>query len=265
MNFYKIRKYIYNYQSKFNLKVGIDINKFKSTPYTYLKTRFNIEMASLLTYVSLKMLIKPNSLTTVYAGLAAMGGILLAIPGNESFNLIAIIIFFLKSVLDMSDGPLARISNQTSNFGSFLDAWAGKFGHTCFIVGLGLHLFNKNSEFYFLILIIIILITNSTNFKLINLQLCDLAIFKKARNIKNSKNLRNKKKSKDRFVIEKVKALIRSAFDDRSRSTDLICFLIFINFSRDILIILNLIFYFITLKSVLAFFYSLHITKNLYK
>lgn len=265
MNFYKLRKYHYKAVNMTNLNVGVDINNFKKSPYTYLKSIFNIEAASMLTYISLKLRIKPNSMSFAYATLGGIGGALLAIPNNDLFNLIAIIIFFLKSVLDMSDGPLARISNQTSNFGSFLDAWAGKFGHTCFIVGLGLHLFNKNSEFYFLILIIIILITNSTNFKLINLQLCDLAIFKKARNIKNSKNLRNKKKSKDRFVIEKAKALIRSAFDDRSRSTDLICFLIFINFSRDILIILNLIFYFITLKSVLAFFYSLHITKNLYK
>jgi phosphatidylglycerophosphate synthase len=265
MNFYKLRKNIYKHQSNFNLKIGIDINNFKNSPHAYLKTIFNIEIASVLTYISLKMQTKPNDLTTAYAALGAIGGILLATPNNELFNLIAIIIFFSKSVLDVSDGSLARASNQTSDFGSVFDAWAGRFGYTCFIVGLGLHLFNKNNEFYFLILIIIILITNGTNFKLINLQLCNLAIFKKARNITINKNFKNDKKNKYKFAIEKFKILVRSTFDDRSRSTDLICFLIFVNFNKDILIILNLIFYFIALKSILAFIYSLHITKNLYK
>ena len=265
MNFYKLRKNIYKHQSNFNLKIGIDINNFKNSPHAYLKTIFNIEIASVLTYISLKMRTKPNDLTTAYAALGAIGGILLATPNNELFNLIAIIIFFSKSVLDVSDGSLARASNQTSDFGSVFDAWAGRFGHTCFIVGLGLHLFNKNNEFYFLILIIIILITNGTNFKLINLQLCNLAVFKKARNITRNKNFKNNKKNKYKFAIEKLKILVRSTFDDRSRSIDLICLLIFINFDKDILIILNLIFYFIALKSILAFIYSLHITKNLYK
>ena len=59
--------------------------------------------------------------------------------------------------------------------------------------------------------------------------------------------------------------LLRNSFDDRSRSIDLICLLILINFERDILIILNLIFYFIAVKSILAFIYSLNVTKNLYK
>ena len=265
MNFYKLRKYHYKAVNMTNLNVGVDINNFKKSPYTYLKSIFNIEAASMLTYISLKLRIKPNSMSFAYATLGGIGGALLAIPNNDLFNLIAIIIFFSKSVLDVSDGSLARASNQTSDFGSVFDAWAGRFGHTCFIVGLGLHLFNKNNEFYFLILIIIILITNGTNFKLINLQLCNLAIFKKARNTNKNKNLKNEKKSKQKLVIQELKMLLRNSFDDRSRSIDLICLLILINFERDILIILNLIFYFIALKSILAFIYSLNVTKNLYK
>ena len=265
MNFYKLRKYHYKAVNMTNLNVGVDINNFKKSPYTYLKSIFNIEAASMLTYISLKLRIKPNSMSFAYATLGGIGGALLAIPNNDLFNLIAIIIFFSSGVLDECDGALARINNQATDFGSFLDAWAGKFNYTCFIVGLGLHLFNKNNEFYFLILIIIILIASSTNFKLINLQLCSLAIFKKARNTTKNKNLKNEKKSKQKLVIQELKMLLRNSFDDRSRSIDLICLLILINFERDILIILNLIFYFIAVKSILAFIYSLNVTKNLYK
>ena len=49
MNFYKLRKNIYKHQSNFNLKIGIDINNFKNSPHAYLKTIFNVEIASVLT------------------------------------------------------------------------------------------------------------------------------------------------------------------------------------------------------------------------
>ena len=55
MNFYKLRKYHYKAVNMTNLNVGVDINNFKKSPYTYLKSIFNIEAASMLTYISLKL------------------------------------------------------------------------------------------------------------------------------------------------------------------------------------------------------------------
>src|SRR5437588_3079141 len=46
------------------------------------------------------------------------------------------VLLLLSSVFDMADGALARVSNQTSEFGDFLDATLDRLAEA--IIGLGL-------------------------------------------------------------------------------------------------------------------------------
>ena len=114
-----------------------------------------MESSAVLVYFLLKTRIKPNTLSIIYGLLGLAGGILLAISTNKTV-FIAIFIFFLKAILDWSDGHLARIKNQTSITGVVLDPYGALLGTLGFQVGLGLYVAQKSGMmlFYYLTLLI---------------------------------------------------------------------------------------------------------------
>ncbi len=129
---------------------GTDLNKWYVQPYSFLKAIFYIECGSFLVYLLQYTSVTPNFLTINYILLGFLGGIFLSID-NSSLILIATIIFFSKSILDWSDGLLARIKKKTSELGSLLDSWGGLVGDYSFISGLGVYLFNKYQSIHFYI------------------------------------------------------------------------------------------------------------------
>ena len=134
------------------LKEDFNIN-LDTSPYTYFKTIIYIELSAILVFFLQKTFLTPNFITLIYALLGVCGGILI---GSAQSELVigGVLIFFFKSVIDWSDGLLARIRKKTSELGSLLDGWAGFVGYYSFIIGLGLYLYNTTNENHFLYLIL---------------------------------------------------------------------------------------------------------------
>lgn len=147
------------------LKEDFNIN-LDTSPYTYFKTIIYIELSAILVFFLQKTFLTPNFITLIYAFLGVCGGILI---GSAQSGLVigGVLIFFFKSVIDWSDGLLARIRKKTSELGSLLDGWAGFVGYYSFIIGLGLYLYNTTNENHFLYLIL----------TLLSLRVLDLKIF----------------------------------------------------------------------------------------
>ena len=178
INYYKFRKKNWKDQKKKEAYNKYELGNFRLNPYSSLKAKLYIEGSTLLILICIKLGIKPNTVTAAYALLGLLGALMLSVP-NDTYNVIGVIIFFLKGIVDWTDGGVARLTNQTSKFGNLFDAWAGRFGHINFIFGLSCYLYFKNNEVYFLFLLIILLVVYSTSLKTMNLQICDLAMFKK--------------------------------------------------------------------------------------
>ncbi|GAI05541.1 unnamed protein product, partial [marine sediment metagenome] len=139
-------------QYEYNCGLYPYLNEWRKNPYTWLKARFYMEAGALLVYFLLKTKINPNTVTIIYGLLGLVGGILLAIPINQTI-LIAILIFFLKGILDWSDGHLARIRGQTSITGDILDPYGALLGALGLQMGLGFYVAQKSDMaiFYYLI------------------------------------------------------------------------------------------------------------------
>ncbi|MCF7878926.1 MAG: CDP-alcohol phosphatidyltransferase family protein, partial [Candidatus Omnitrophica bacterium] len=147
----ELRKYQYDYHTK----LYPYLNDWKRNPYTWLKARFYMETSAILVYFLLKTKIKPNTVTIVYGLLGIIGGILLGISKNPTV-IIAIAIFFLKGILDWSDGHLARVTGQTSITGYVLDVYGALLNDLGFQIGLGFYVAFKtgNPIFYYMIFLI---------------------------------------------------------------------------------------------------------------
>ena len=77
----EIRNIHYAYQRKDNwdsFKVNID--DYKSNPYTYLKWRFYLETSSILLYFLVRTNIKPNHISLFYAFLGILTLLFLGLP-----------------------------------------------------------------------------------------------------------------------------------------------------------------------------------------
>lgn len=228
----ELRRYQYDYHNeKFPF-----LNDWKKNPYSFLKSRFYMELSALMVYFLLKTRIKPNSITIVYGLAGILGGILLAIPLTVT-HMIAIIIFFTKGILDWSDGHLARITGQASITGHVLDIYGASLNDVALQIGLGFYVAARTGlhVFYYLIpLIPFFYAVKLTNFssavlfdELSKSNFLKVVMKKKmhvdftAKTVEDTKLeiLGNKKKYYECFA---------SLLDARARSVDFICLLILI-------------------------------------
>ncbi len=126
--------------------------------YTWLKARMYMRMASWIVYYLQDKSIPPIGVTFLYGVVGLIGGILLAMP-MKGFVLIALLIFYVKGVLDWSDGHLARIKNQTSIAGRDLDIFCGKIGVIAFYLGVGVFFSNITGYFVLPYILLIVYLT----------------------------------------------------------------------------------------------------------
>src|SRR5437867_4490590 len=70
--------------------------------------------------------IGPAAVTVVGAALGVTAGLLFALP---RYAVVACLVLILHSVLDSSDGQLARMTGRTSEFGRVLDGASGYVTH----------------------------------------------------------------------------------------------------------------------------------------
>lgn len=257
-------------QYAYNIKVsqkdfGIDLNNWKKNPYTYLKARFYMEASALLVYLLLKTDIKPNTVTMVYGLAGIAGGILLAIP--IKFTIVAAVaIFFLKGILDWSDGHLARITDQTSTTGHILDIYGAYLSFLGLQIGLGFYVAQKADLmiiYYLIPLIPFFYATNLINFStkiLLDSPICAKRIKKHENRVKNGllihKRQRLNEISKNR--LGSIYYLIQKIFDDRARSVDLICLVILMELYTQIFVTW-FIFLFLLFKQFSVFCASFYI------
>ena len=232
------RKYQYDYHAeKFPF-----LNNWKRNPYTFLKSRFYMEMSAILVFFLLKTRIKPNTITVLYALSGIVGGILLAVA-LKTTCIIALIIFFTKGILDWSDGHLARITGQTSVTGHVLDVYGAFLNDLSLQTGLGFYVAAKtgNDLFYYLIpLIPFFYAAKLTTFS-------EIVIYEELSKKGFVESLKHKPldDSNTHKTLENVKTgslgkyrkcyeLFSMFLDARARSVDFICLLILIELFTNI-------------------------------
>jgi len=223
----EIRKEQYAYNVPSCLALGVDINDFKGSPYTYLKMRFYIEASVVLLYFLLQTNIKPNTITIVYCLCGIIGGLMLSIPHNYTI-IFALLIFFTKSIFDNMDGHIARVKGLTSTTGHILDIYGTQLNSLGFHIGLGMYVASKTEMFIFYYLIIIYLFFRAGS----------LTIFSKYvmyEDISSEKNIAaflNKRENDNVEPVligdsyKKLKSIFFGILDDRARSVDFICLII---------------------------------------
>lgn len=228
-------------------------------PYTWLKATFYMELSALLVYFLLKTKIKPNALTVTYGFLGLIGGVLLAI-GTKQTIIIAISIFFLKGILDWSDGHLARITGQASLTGTVLDPYASLLGNFGLQIGLGFYVAQRSGLpiFYYLIPLIPL-------FYAINpLSFTSSWLFNnwiKAGKIKEYKNAEYKESAQNKVLPARYRTiykLISNFLDGRAKNVDFICLLLLIELHTTVFLTW-IIFLMLLMKQFIIFVSSLYV------
>lgn len=228
----ELRKYQYDYHTK----LYPYLNDWKRNPYTWLKARFYMETSAILVYFLLKTKIKPNTVTIVYGLLGIIGGILLGISKNPTV-IIAIAIFFLKGILDWSDGHLARVTGQTSITGYVLDVYGALLNDLGFQIGLGFYVAFKTGNPIFYYMIFLIPFFYAVNLKSFSQAVLFEKILKRSfinNEIKGVSNVATSNKEYKDVKLgisgrcEKCFKYFSSFLDARARSVDFICLLILV-------------------------------------
>ena len=116
--------------------------------YRRFKLKLYVEVSSVLAYFLIKLRVKPNQITAVYALIGITGGILLAFPYRLSI-FIAVLFFYFRGILDWTDGVVARASNQTSLNGMVFDAYGAHVGWIFLWTGLGFYLAHYTHPVFF--------------------------------------------------------------------------------------------------------------------
>ena len=258
----RLRKLHWSDQKKIlKNKFNINISEFISQPYSFFKTVLYIELSSILVFFIQNTIITPNALSISYAILGLLSGVFLA-TNNENFILAGLIIIFLKGIVDWSDGLLARISKKTSFLGSILDEWGGLIGAYSFIFGFGFYLYNIDNERVFIFLTIFILVLRSLDLKNFFYFTTTYKLYNNEIHKIEHKKLSNKKKEK-KYNVEKfiyyIKVIFQNFLDDRARSIDFICFLIFLDIFYIEITFLKYIFFALAFKYAVLFIGSFYL------
>jgi phosphatidylglycerophosphate synthase len=75
----------------------------------------------------------PTTVTLAAIAVGVAGGLLLAFP---RYAMLGVALLVLHGVLDSSDGQLARLTGQSSEFGRMMDGIAGYATHTAMYIGI---------------------------------------------------------------------------------------------------------------------------------
>jgi len=178
------------------------------------------------------------------------------------------LMFFSKGILDLSDGHLARITNQTSITGHVLDVYGAVLNDLGFQMGLGFYVVFKTANPIFLYLIPLIPFFYATKLKPFSKKILFEEILKEdsiADEIKKSSDA-----TTSDVIYEDAKASILGKYkkyskyfsnflDPRARSVDFICLLILIEIFT-VASITWIIFLAFVLKGLLQFVGGYYIT-----
>ncbi len=258
LNIKDIKKFIFKHQ----FKRFPYFNKFRENPYTYIKARYYMYCSVLLVYFLIKSRITPNMVTVAYGLCGIVGGVLLAVP-NLNCNIIGIIVFFNKGILDWSDGHLARIKYKTTLKGHILDVYGAHLNSIGFNIGLGFFVLNQTG--YELLVYPIATIAFlygglptllGKNIILDELRTNKIKNMITKHNIDDSSKKNNPKYNKTKYP--KWIIYFKGFLDDRARSVDfiLLVMIIDINFNYNFSLYLFLLVYMKNLFRFLLIFFN---------
>ena len=227
-SFSEIRSINYKHRKDDKEEFFVNIDDWIMSPYTSLKARYYIEVSSLIVYLLQFTKVTPNQVSVLYALLGFASGFLLSLD-NKTLIYVGLTIFVLKGAVDWADGLLARVTNKTSGIGHVIDTWGSHVGHYSLIFGIGIISYNNLGEAIYLKITSIIFLLSLIDFKLFGYHQLFYEILNKKLVLKeNSLNETKIRKYKNESFIDKCKIILNSFLDDRARTLDLICLVIFI-------------------------------------
>ncbi len=254
MKSYKeIRLINYKHRRDAEEEFYVDIDNWFRSPYSSLKARYYIEVSSLIVFLLQSTKITPNQLSIFYGFLGLLSGFLLCLK-NDIMIYLGLILFVLKGVVDWSDGLLARVTNKTSSIGHIIDTWGSHIGYYSLIFGIGFICFNNNNEPIYLIVTLLIFLISLIDFKLFCYHQLFYEILNNNVTIKNQLETRDNLGNNDNnSFIKKVKIFLSNFLDDRARTLDLICLIVFLGVIFDINLFTKIILYLFLIKKTLVF------------
>ena len=257
MNYFKLRKINYkSHREDLLPPLNVDMDDWLYSPYTCLKIRLNIEIANIVVWILQYTSIRPNFITLFYALCGIVGAFLLS-SGIKDMIILGVIIFFIYGFLDIVDGFLARLKKQTSQLGHVMDPWAGLVCTYSFLIGFGMYLYNFTQDIHFIYLAILAITINALDFKNYTYHYMMYEFYKNYRSSAGKKKNKKIKKSKKSQNVSSILFLLKNFFqgflDNRARTIDAIGLIILIELTYDKVILSDLIYYLIIIKSLIVF------------
>lgn len=242
-----------NYEDRKNRNVNFDFNIYdwKKNPYSCLKARVYIELSTILAFFFQQTPMTANHISLIYCSSGIFAGVLLA-TNIDTMMVFGLIIFFLKGSIDWTDGLLARIKNQTSSIGHILDTWGSHIGTISLISSLGIYCFNNTDNNIYLFLTILILFLKIIDFKLFAYHQLFHELINNEISFEIKKNVQvqsNKLKVREILFI----SFLKNFMDDRARTVDLVCFLIYLEIIFQYNNLSKIIFSLYLIKSIMLF------------
>jgi hypothetical protein len=267
----EIRNIQYSHHKKDSLEnFQVDLDDFKSNPYTFLKWRFYLETSSLLLYFLVRTNVKPNHITLFYSFLGILTLFLLGLPSeNKIFLYTGLFIAFTKTTIDACDGYIARLKNQKSTSGFALDPYGAYINTIGFQSGIGFYLAYTYENNIFLYLTFLIAFCYAIRFKVYAYSYILNEIIENKHVIDSRHpSTREEQLTNNSFIsklkksnLKKIYDLLNNIFDDRARSVDLIILLFFVEINFDLKLI-EYIFYYLIIRHLIIVFVSLFIYSN---
>jgi hypothetical protein len=216
-------KELYGQQLSVNLAKSPYINFFWHNPYSFLKARYYMGLASAIVYFLQSSGVTPNQITKLYILWGVLAGFMIAI-GTPSTLGVGIFMVFSKGVLDWTDGHIARLQNKTSLTGHILDLYGARVNSLIFVTSLGFYQYTLHGEeVLFLILAVVYPLAFSLQlhrfgYKYLYEHLANKGLTNEENEDYNQQELIARKSRYANFLI--------NFLDDRSRTTDFVCLLI---------------------------------------
>ena len=221
---------LYRQQVEYNYQQSKYIKQFFRYPYSYVKARYYMFFAALLVWFLQRTRIEPNSVTKFYIALGIVSAILLA-SGNTILILIGLFLVFSKGVVDWADGHLARLKKKQSLSGHILDVFGARVHSIAFFTALGFYQFQLHDEIWFLYLVCAYPISYALLMKRFQYKYLFEHLQHSADQIRRQNDKHDSTEPESGASSNTTLRLLKSAainiLDDRSRSIDLICLLIF--------------------------------------
>ena len=232
-----------------------DIDTWSQNPYSCFKARVYIELSTIFAFFLQYTKLTPNHVSLIYCVCGIIAGVFL-ISNNNVLMIIGLIVFVLKGSVDWTDGLIARMKNISSSVGHILDSWGSHIGSLSFVTSIGIYCYNLTNNNIYLFLTIIILLLKLIDFKLFAYQQLFYEILNKKINFDTKKieNDKDQKNPKNFLVL-----FIKNFMDERARTVDAVCFLIFLEIFYNLDYFSKVIFGLFLIKAIIVFFGTFYV------